>query len=389
MMYDTHPDRLLPAYVNGSLDATATARIRQHLAICPPCRDTLAAWRALADAACFDAARQPAPRPDLLAEVQSRLDRDAERLTVSTWPRRFSTVIHPQKLVRPLAGLAAAAALVAGVALTPVGSSYAQGFLTIFTPQQFQAVPLTQADLRSLPDLVDYGTVTQPAHVKPIVVADLSAAEKASGLALLAPSVLPPGVQTPARFDVIPGENGAFTFSAAKAAATAKAKGKTLPPMPANIDGSSIQVTTGTAVVAIYHAANGNGASLPAAGAGAPKSAADLPALIIGQTTAPSIQSTGVSTAQLEQYLLAQPGISPRLSAAIQAIGDPTTTLPIPIPVNKAISHSVTVQGVQGLSVADQTGLGGGIIWEKNGTIYGVAGAFPESQLLAVANSLR
>jgi hypothetical protein len=95
-----------------------------------------------------------------------------------------------------------------------------------------------------------------------------------------------------------------------------------------------------------------------------------------------------VSAAELEQYLLAQPGISPDLAAAIKAIGDPTSALPIPVPVNKASAHSISVQGVQGLAVADSTGLGGGLVWIKNGTIYGVAGTYTESQLIAFANSL-
>ena len=63
--------------------------------------------------------------------------------------------------------------------------------------------------------------------------------------------------------------------------------------------------------------------------------------------------STGVTPTQLEDYLLAQPGISPQLAADIKAIGDPTTTLPIPVPVQFATSSKVTVQGVQGVLSLD------------------------------------
>ena len=111
--------------------------------------------------------------------------------------------------------------------------------------------------------------------------------------------------------------------------------------------------------------------------------------IAIGQTRAPTIQATGVSVPELENYLLAQPGISPELAQAIRALGDPTTTLPVPIPLDKAISHPVQVQGVPGLSIADSTGIGGGIVWEKNGMIYGVGGTFSEEVLLRVANSLK
>ena len=43
-----------------------------------------------------------------------------------------------------------------------------------------------------------------------------------------------------------------FTFSAAKARAAAAATGKTLPAIPAGLDGSTLQVTIGPAVVATY-----------------------------------------------------------------------------------------------------------------------------------------
>jgi hypothetical protein len=49
----------------------------------------------------------------------------------------------------------------------------------------------------------------------------------------------------------------------------------------------------------------------------------------------------------------------------------------------------VQVQGTSGLAVGDNTGIGSGVIWEKDGVVYGVAGALPESQILAIANSLQ
>jgi hypothetical protein len=201
---------------------------------------------------------------------------------------------------------------------------------------------------------------------------------------------------------VIGGQSASFTFSAAKAQATAARKGQKLPSMPANVDGSTIQVSTGSAVLAAY---GGGSASYSKAdptivanmkikeaqkpGSTDAAEAMNGPMLIVGQTKAPTVSSSGASVADLEAYLLAQPGISPDLAAAIKAIGDPTTTLPIPIPIGKAVSHPVQVQGVTGLSVADSTNIGGGIIWEKNGMVYGVAGSFDENELLAVANSLQ
>jgi hypothetical protein len=111
--------------------------------------------------------------------------------------------------------------------------------------------------------------------------------------------------------------------------------------------------------------------------------------LIIGEMKAPSVTMTGngITASQLEAYLLAQPGISPSLASAIKSIGDPTATLPIPIPINKAEAQNVTLaDGTKAVVVGDTTGIIGGIIWEKNGIVYGIGGSLTESQLISMAN---
>jgi hypothetical protein len=115
----------------------------------------------------------------------------------------------------------------------------------------------------------------------------------------------------------------------------------------------------------------------------------DIPSLVVAEAAQPRIRSTGATAQEIEDYLLEQPGVSPQLAAEIKAIGDPTTALPIPLPVERATAQTVQVQGVSGLAVGDNTGLGSGVIWEKDGVVYGVAGALPESQILAIANSLQ
>lgn len=373
---DSHVDELLPAFLNGSLDASEMARVRQHLESCLACSRELAAWQAISAAAQLDAARAPSPRPDL---VRTAVARSAGRVDEAESP--WSSLREKgRRFFAPLVGAAAAAALlVSALTLTPVGS-YAQGFITIFTPKQFAAVPISQADISALAALHDYGTMSPIEKTKPLQFNNVAAASAAAGMPVVAPASLPSGVPNTPSYVVVPGQSGSFTFSAEKARATAAAKGTSPPPMPPNIDGSSLQVTTGAAVLAIYPSTS------PRSGAQGQETA---PALAVGQTRAPVIQATGVSVPDLEQYLLAQPGISPDLAQAIRALGDPTTTLPVPIPLNKAISHPVQVQGVSGLAIADSTGIGGGIVWEKNGMIYGVGGTFSEDVLLSVANSLR
>jgi len=103
----------------------------------------------------------------------------------------------------------------------------------------------------------------------------------------------------------------------------------------------------------------------------------------------PTVQSSGVSVRQLEDYLLQQPGISPELAAQIRALGNPSQTLPIPIPVNMANSHPARVQGMPGVVIGDSSGLGSAVVWVKDGVVYAVGGTLTEDQVLQVANSLR
>ena len=91
----------------------------------------------------------------------------------------------------------------------------------------------------------------------------------------------------------------------------------------------------------------------------------------------------------MQQYLLAQPGISPELANAVRALGDPTTTWPIPIPLGKLNTHSVTVQDVRGTVFADTSGFAVGVMWLKGGIIYAVGAPLSEQEVLRVANSLR
>lgn len=278
--------------------------------------------------------------------------------------------INRAPVIRTLAAAAIAAALVVGMVATGAASN----LLTIFEPKQVTAVPVTVTELQGLPDLSAYGTIKVIAQPELQSVADAQAAAVQAHLRVLQPAALPATVTGSPGFAVLSQGSGSFTFSAARARATAQREGKPLPAMPANIDGSSLYLTIGPAVIESF-------------GAGATEG--QMPSLVIAQAWVPTVQSTGVSVRQLEDYLLAQPGISPQLAAQIRAIGDPSQTLPIPIPVSLATSHPVRVQGVQGLAIGDATGLGSAVVWVKDGVVYAVGGTLTEDQVLQVANALR
>ena len=205
-----------------------------------------------------------------------------------------------------------------------------------------------------------------------------SAAQAAAlaGTTLRVPGWLPSGVPATVSYQVMPASTATFTFSAARARASAAATGKALPPMPPSLDGSSLRATVGPVVVATY-------------GSGALSMAHAVPDLVIAQAPAPSVASTGASVRQILTYILAQPGISPTLVSEIKAIGDPTSALPVPIPIDIATAQPVRINGASGLVIGDNTRVGSGVVWAQNGMVYAVAGGMPESDVLAVARSLQ
>src|SRR5947199_8558820 len=177
-----------------------------------------------------------------------------------------------------------------------------------------------------------------------------------------------------------------FAFSEAKAAAAAADKGKTLRKMPAGMDGATLTITVGPAVGEIYGEMN-----KPTSGSSINSSdnQINLPQLIVAKSASPKVTSTQVTTTQLESYILAQPGISDQLTNAIKAIGDPSTTLLIPVPIEYATSTPVNVQGVEGVALGDNTGVGSGVVWVKNGSVYVVAGSIKQSDAIDIANNLK
>jgi hypothetical protein len=319
-----------------------------------------------------------------LARLRARVD--AERIAPvsrgASAPRRVAVNIWVRGL--------AAAATVALVATLLTVSGLAETILTIFEPKQLVAVPITSTDLSSAASFGAYGTLTWTEQPKPYDVPDIRTAARESGMTVLTPGNLPQGVGAP-RYGVMPKTTATFTFSAAKTTQAAAAQKRTPPPMPANIDGSKLFITGGPAVVAFYTdatATTGASGASGATGASGASPFSGMPKLIVAQGKPPVVQSDGVTVDQLQSYLLAQPGISPQLAAQIRAIKDPSSTLPVPIPVDMATSKKVTVQGVEGIFVGDSTGLGSAVIWQKDGIVYGVAGTLTEQQVLAVANSL-
>ncbi len=350
-----------------------TAADQAHFAECLECKPRFDAIESEARATTA-LLRVPSFEPQAraaLSVVQTRITRE-EKARPPRWFERWVDRNSPRW--RPMA-TPAIAVLLAAVLLTGLGvSGVAQSLIRVFEPQQLQAVPVSPSDFAQTSALLDYGNVKwQPEAPKLQQLTDAAAAQVQSGLPVLSPATLPKGVSGPVTYGVVSHATGSLTFDAARLQASAAKAGVKASPMPSSIDGSTLVVNGGPALIEVW-------------GLSSRTDAMNVPTLVIAQTRVPTVDSTGASTAQLEDYLLAQPGVPPELAAQVRAIKDPSTTLPIPIPKGLATTESVQVNGTAGVMI--KAVLGAGVVWVRNGVIYAVGGQLTPDQVLAIATSL-
>src|SRR5450756_2793573 len=218
--------------------------------------------------------------PDLKVDVASAFSR--VRLAPAARPR-FGfrlPVLRPGS--RPM--VLALAAAVAAVAL--LATAIAQDKNT-FSPNTVTPVPVTLADMQSLSQLSAYGTVSWTEQPQLQIVTSAAEATSISGLQVPTVASLPTGVSTTVTYAAMPQAAAVFTFSQAKAAATAAQTGKALPALPAGMDGAQLTVTVGPAVAEIY--GNFNKPS------SADVTQVSLPQLIVAESSAPVATSTQVT----------------------------------------------------------------------------------------------
>ncbi len=112
--------------------------------------------------------------------------------------------------------------------------------------------------------------------------------------------------------------------------------------------------------------------------------------LVVGQAGNVTAGVEGdVTLSDLREFLLGLPGLSTETMQQLRAIEDWETTLPIPIPVEQINWERATIAGSPGLLLNDNTGLGSAAIWQRDGRIFGIAGAMKARELQRVAASLR
>lgn len=373
---------ILIARRDNELPAEDVPRVEQHLATCGDCAanerlitssgsEVYTLLSALAPAA------GEAPDPVMaLAKLHTHLGESAPSnkqgapaLKALAAERKSSPMWR--QLRRNWIAVVAAAILLA-LLILPNASALADQFLSLFRVQQFQPVNIDPRDLAAhpLPGIQDFGT--WQATTNSLKLQDNLTQAQAQRLVtfpIALPAHLPQGlVQNPA-FAVVKGGQLTFTFSAAKTHAYLVRNGHGNMAIPANLDGAKYTVSVAPGVEVNFASRNKS--------------------FMVIEIPSPTIRAIGsVSLNELRDFMLSLPNLPPEVVAQLRQIDLNSGTIPIPVPPQFTAQH-VTVHGAPGLLLADNTPIGGVVVWQAHGMIYALGGDIGNAaQLLTTANSL-
>ena len=385
------------AWLDGELSGEPAA-LAEHLATCPSCNETVDELRANAALAATaigalapslvpaapaagpfsrrDSAGRSAEVAALGPRVHATLAAEEAPDMAQTIPyeeqRRMSRMPRRWRLM--VAGLAAALALTFLVG-TPDGRTAAAQFLAQFRSQRFVAVSFDPARRSALADLDRLGTIQGERRGRPLQdVASVAEAAQRVGfpIKLPDPATLPAGVSQTPKVSVQAASDFRFTFDRDKAQSYFRASGHPEVNLPARFHGATLVVGLPAAVFLQY-----------------PRSTHEI-GLVVAEAGELAVGVEGnVTLDELRELLLGLPDLPPETAQQLRAIQDWRNTLPIPVPMDRIRWQQVTVAGGPGLLLADNSGLGSGAIWQRDGRVYGVAGAAPAAVIQRVAENLR
>lgn len=260
--------------------------------------------------------------------------------------------------------------------------------LSVFQPAHVRPISVTQGDvraLRALPPLEAFGTVRGTRVPAVDEVGSASEASQEAGYALRLPSGIPAPLGKSVRYQVTQRAETTFTFDAAKAAAWAREHNVALAPVPPALNGARYTATLQPIAMVTYGTSPRDRQTRTQKSRGL----ARTEFLTVVQAPIPTVTANGASLKMLVDWFESQPGVPPHLIAQLKALGDPAQTLPIPIRFDEQTASKVNVDGVQGLAIGDETGIGSVVVWTRGGKLYAVGGAMTQSRVLALADHLK
>lgn len=349
-------------------------RVTDHVAHCEHCRARRAeiAHDTERTAQLFSAPQLVPDVDHAWALVRRELDSheadgaDRHRPPVRVAPRRA-----PLPRVSLRAGLA-----IGAVGAVVVGTAAAATFSNVFAPTHVAPVSVSRSDLRAIATLTGlgdgaqlggfttpngsstfrFGTLRWSSRAAQPASSRAQAAAEAGFPATL-PAHLPAGVGAVQRFAVQPRVTASVTFNSAAP----------------GLAGSTVTLQAGPTVIAEYGGTNG----------------VDASTLGVISMRSPTARSTGATIAEIEAFLLRQPGLPPQLAEEIRLLGDLRTTLPVPVPAG-ASERSVRIAGHPGVLLTDSSNAVSAVVWDDGaGMLHAVVGLLDANDVLNVAGELR
>jgi hypothetical protein len=247
----------------------------------------------------------------------------------------------------------------------------AADWVQIFRTEQIAPVAITRTDFLELPDLSAYGDLEITREAKVREVADVDAAEAATGLPVPRVTDLPRGVTGEPELQVGGKASAVFTFSLERAAQMAAEFGEPLVPPPPGIDDSRFRLNAGPGFAAVWSEARG------------------IPALVVARAVAPTAYSTGIPFETARDYFLSLPGLPDHVATQLRGFSGDGTTLPVPVPDDRVRTSTADVGGVPATVLTSRDGSLAAVVWVKDGVVTGVAGSLSEDEVLDVARGLR
>jgi hypothetical protein len=345
---------------------------RRHLVGCDRCQ---AAGKEAASDAAF--ASRALCAPDNIADIDLEWLLLQEKLRAPEWARqhRRAAFRDPWRLPRRLSSvsLGTGTAVAAGVLVIGVGTAAA--LTTVYAPTKVAPLTVSTADLNAISSLtglgngnlatsgsrqLPFGELTWTTSSRPEQVSSFAAARALTHLAFPTPAHLPAGVGSPSIM-VQPQVTATVRFN------TSAGSG---------VGGSTLQVTLGPGIAVQYGGTTG--------GTGGNS----LTTLAIAAMQRPVATSDGATASQLETFLLSQPGVPSGLAQELRLLGNPGTTLPVPVPSGMT-SQQLKIGGAPAVLVEAPSDVASGVIWETpNGVVHGVGGLLDQEDVLSVARQI-
>ena len=274
-----------------------------------------------------------------------------------------------------LGGLAAALTLAVALA-TPEGQAIAAGFLAQFRSQRLTIVTFDPNQTRQtgLFRFEQLGTVKNNQPPRPVDVASVHEAASRAGFPVLQPdpATLPAGAARTPRVRFSPASETRLTFDKQKSRAYFDSINRKDLALPDKMDGATLVVALPPVVMLEYATAD------------------NKPAVMVGEAREVQVGVEGAASLdEVRAFLLGLPDVPPDLARQLRSIQDWTSTLPIPVPVDKMTWQETTIAGAPAYILNDNTGLGSGVIWQRDGRIVGVAGPMKANELRRIAESLK